>query len=56
MDFFKIEQENDQLRDQLYEIQSSFTRTDQQYLELTQEKYHAETEYENYRASAQTEI
>ena len=27
-DFFKIEQENEELRDQLYEIQSSFTRTD----------------------------
>lgn len=45
-DFFKIEKENDQLREQLYEVQSSFTHHDREYLDLTQEKYAAETEYE----------
>ena len=48
--------ENESLRDQLQEVQSSFTRNDHEYLELAQKKYYAETEYDNYRSSAQNEI
>ena len=32
--FFQIETENESLRDQLQEVQSSFTRNDHEYLEL----------------------
>jgi predicted RNase H-like nuclease (RuvC/YqgF family) len=55
-DFFKIELENESLREEIYEIQSSFTRNDHEYLEITQQKYYAETEYDNYRNLAQQEI
>jgi len=51
-DFFKIEQENENLREQVYEIQSSFTHQDREYLELAQEKLAAETEYQTYREKA----
>ena len=33
-DFFQIDQDNENMRDQIFEIQSSFTAQDQQYLEL----------------------
>ena len=51
-DFFKIEMENESLRDRLYEVQSNFTTNDRKYLEMSQQKYYAETEYEQYRVSA----
>lgn len=44
------------LRDNILEVQSSFTVQDREYLELNQEKYAAETEYDNYRLRAQEEI
>jgi hypothetical protein len=47
--FFQIETENESLREQLQEVQSSFTRNDHEYLELAQKKYYAETEYGDYR-------
>lgn len=40
----------------MYEVQSSFTAHDREYLELNQEKFTAETEYQNYRMQAQAEI
>ena len=55
-DFFQIEVENEDLRDQLLEVQSSFTAQDQRYLELNQERFYAETEYGDYRQQAQSEI
>lgn len=33
-EFFKIELENEQLRDELYEVQSTFTVTDQKMLSV----------------------
>lgn len=55
-DFFKIEVENESLRSELLEIQSSFTAQDREYLELAHKKACAETEYDDYRSQAQTEI
>ena len=54
--FFKIELENDDLREELHEVQSTFTVTDQKLLEIQQEKVYAETEYDNYRGEAQDDI
>lgn len=55
-DFFNIELQNEQMRDELHEVQSTFTVTDQQLLEVQQDKVYAETEYDNYRAEAQSNI
>lgn len=44
------------MRDQLHEVQSTFTTTDQKLLSVQQEKVYAETEYDNYRAEAQSDI
>lgn len=51
-DFFRIELENDELRSELHEVQSTFTVTDQKLLDVQQEKIYAETEYDNYRGEA----
>jgi coiled-coil domain-containing protein 61 len=51
-DFFRIELENDELRSELHEVQSTFTATDQKLLDVQQEKVYAETEYDNYRSEA----
>ena len=51
-DFFNIELENESLRDQLIEVQSTFTVTDQKFLDIQQEKVYAETEYDKYRTDA----
>lgn len=51
-DFFNIELENESLRDQLIEVQSTFTVTDQKFLDMQQEKVYAETEYDKYRTDA----
>lgn len=37
-------------------MQSTFTATDQKLLEMQQDKVYAETEYDNYRGEAQSEI
>lgn len=55
-DFFDIENENQNLRDEIYEVQSAFTVQDHQYLQRAQDKFEAETEYQNYRLRAQAEI
>lgn len=55
-DFFKIEVENESLRSELLEVQSSFTAQDREYLELAHKKATAETEYDAYRSEAQSEI
>lgn len=55
-DFFDIENENHNLREEIYEVQSAFTVQDHQYLQHAQEKFEAETDYENYRLRAQAEI
>ena len=54
--FFKIELENEELREELQEVQSTFTVTDQKLLDIQQDKVYAETEYDNYRAEAQSDI
>lgn len=55
-DFFQIEMENESMRSQILDIQSNFTAKDHEYLEIAQRKAYAETEYENYRQSTQSEI
>ena len=55
-DFFKIEVENESLRSELLEVQSSFTAQDREFLEMAHKKACAETEYEAYRSEAQSEI
>ena len=55
-DFFQIEVENESLRSELLEIQSSFTAQDREYLEMAHKKACAETEYDAYRGQAQSEI
>lgn len=44
------------MRGELHEVQSTFTATDQKLLEMQQEKVYAETEYDNYRGEAQSDI
>ena len=44
-DFFGIEQDNQKMREEIWEVQSMFTHGDREYLEVQQEKYMAETEY-----------
>ena len=55
-DFASIEHENDALRKQIAEVERTFSLTNVEFFQISQQKFFTESEYEFYRGEAQREI
>ncbi|CDW82093.1 UNKNOWN [Stylonychia lemnae] len=55
-DFTQIEQENDNLKRQITDLESQFSQSHQEFFSLSQQKFYTESEYDKYKRNAQREI
>ena len=55
-DFASIETENDQLTKQIAEVERTFSLSNQEFFNVSQQKFLTESEYDFYKSEAQREL